>query len=428
MRTRFFNAYVITCNDKFDVYENGEVWVEDDKIVYVGKPKNGFMADRTINCLGDVLMPGFVNAHAHVPMQVLRGMAEESSFHGWWNAYIRPKEQKMRPDDIYWSTMLGIAELVHGGITSVLNNYFEQPSTVQAFLDGGIRAAVGVDVQYKVQDDLRYKDWENRFAALYKDSPLLTYFVTSHSIFSVNECGLNDCTRIAKKYKLPQTIHLCETLEEVGNCVKERNMTPVQYLEDIGFLDYPTTISHGVHVDKEDMDILYRTKTNVAINVSSNMKLASGIPPIYSYQQKGINLAIGTDSVASNNSLNMFREMFLVATTQKALLHDASVMPAKDVIMMATRGGAKALYIDDRVGQLKKGYQADIIRVSCNGIHWEPNNDKIANLIYSAHADDVVMTMIGGNIVFENGNYYIGESIERIIKMSREVAKRILDC
>ena len=427
MKTRLYNAYVITCNDKFDIYENGEVWIEDDLITYVGKPKSGFMADRTINCLGDIVMPGFVNAHAHVPMQVMRGMAEENCFQGWWNRVIHPLEQKMHPDDIYWSTMLGIAELVRGGITCVLNNYFEQPSTVQAFIDGGIRAGVGVDMRYIVPDDQRYQDWENRFAALKKDSALLTYFVTSHSIFTVNEKGLEDCTRIAKKYKLPQTIHLAETLEEVGNCVKERNMTPVQYLEDIGFLDYPTTISHGVHVDKDDMDILYKYKTNVAINISSNMKLADGFPPIFSYQQRGINLAIGTDSVASNNSLNMFREMFLIATTQKALLCDASVMPAKDVILMATRGGAKALFLADKIGQLKKGYQADIIRISCQGIHWQPNNDKVANLIYSAHADDVVMTMVGGNIVFEDGYYYIGESIDKIIKNAVEISKRILN-
>ena len=192
-------------------------------------------------------------------------------------------------------------------------------------------------------------------------------------------------------------------------------------------MDYPTTISHGVHVDKDDMDILYKYKTNVAINISSNMKLADGFPPIFSYQQRGINLAIGTDSVASNNSLNMFREMFMIATTQKALLCDASVMPAKDVILMATRGGAKALFLEDKIGQLKKGYQADIIRVSCQGIHWQPNNDKVANLIYSAHADDVVMTMVGGNIVFEDGYYYIGESIDKIIKNAVEISKRILN-
>lgn len=428
MKIRFFNAYVITCNDKFDIFDGGEVWVEDDKIVYVGKPKTGFMADKVINCLGDVIMPGFVNAHAHVPMQVLRGMAEDTSFHDWWNKQIRPKESKMRPDDIYWSTMLGIAELVHGGVTSVLNNYFEQPSTIEAFVDAGIRGAIGVDVLYTEGDDTRVKNWENRYAQMYKDSPLLTYFVTSHSIFSMSERGLNDCTMLAKKYKLPQTIHLAETLGEVGACVAQHNLTPVQYLEEIGFLDYPTTISHGVHVDKDDMEILARTNTNVALNLSSNMKLASGIPPIFTYMQRGVNLAIGTDSVASNNSLNMFREMFLVATSQKVMMADASVLPARDVIMMATRGGAKALFIDKKVGQLKKGYQADIIRVSTQGIHWQPNNNKMANLVYSAHADDVVMTMVAGNILFENGTYYIGERIDKIIKEAGEVAKRILDC
>ncbi len=426
MKTRFYNAYVITCNDQFDIFPNGEVWVEDDKIVYAGEAKDGFMADRKVNCFGDVIMPGFINSHTHLPMQIFRGLAEGTSFSNWWIDQIKPLENNFTSEQMYWSTLLAVAELVRGGTTCALNNYFHQKSPLLAFEDSGIRMATHIDVRYGLDKTKRRHDWENRYADLNKNNPLITFFVSSHSIFSLDETGLVDCTFLAKKYGLPQTIHLCETLNEVGTCEKDTGKTPVKYLESLGFFDYPATIAHGVYVDKEDIDIFKKHDVSVSINMSSNMKLASGIAPIYSYMQKGVNLSLGTDSVASNNRLDMFKEMFLASTSQKVLLKDATVIPPKDVILMATRGGAKALYLDDKIGQLKKGYQADIIRISLAEPHWQPLNDITAHLVYSAISSDVVMTMVAGKILYENGTYYIGHSMKEIYENCDIAIKTLL--
>ncbi len=414
MKTRFYNAYVITCNENFDIFPKGEVWVDGDTIIYVGEGKDGFMADRKVNCFGDIIMPGFVNSHSHLPMQIFRGLAEGTSFGNWWHDQIKPLEQKLTSEQMYWSTMLAIAESIRGGTTCVLNNYFHQKSPLRAFEKSEARGAVHIDVRYGLDKTQRRHDWENRFASLNKGNPLITFFVSSHSIFALDEAGLIDCTYLAKKYKLPQTIHLCETLSEVGTCEKNTGKTPVKYLESLGFFDYATTIAHGIYVDKEDIQILKKHNVNVSINMSSNLKLASGVAPIYEYMQHGVSLSLGTDSVASNNRLDMFKEMYLASVSQKVLLKDANVVTAQDVITMATRGGAKALLLDHKIGQLKENYQADIIRISLAEPHWQPKNDLISHLVYSGMASDVMMTMVAGKILYENGSYYIGHSIKEI--------------
>jgi len=426
MKTRFYNAYVITCNDNFDIFPNGEVWVDEDTIVYAGESKDGFMADRKVNCFGDIIMPGFINSHAHLPMQIFRGLAEGTSFGNWWNDQIKPLEKNFTSEQIYWSTMLAIAESVRGGTTCVLNNYFVQDTPLKAFEESGMRGAIHIDVRYGLDKSRRRHDWENRYAQLNKSNPLITFFVSSHSIFSLDEDGLTDCTYLAKKYKLPQTIHLCETLQEVGTCEKETGKSPVKYLEDLGFWDYPATVAHGIYVDKEDIKIFKKHNVNVSINMSSNLKLADGIAPIYSYMQQGVSLSLGTDSVASNNRLDMFKEMFLASVSQKVLLKDATVVTARDVLLMATRGGAKALFLEDQIGQLTDGYQADIIRISLSEPHWQPQNDLISHLVYSAMSSDVAMTMVAGKILYENGSYYIGNSLKEIYENCNISIKTLL--
>ena len=173
--------------------------------------------------------------------------------------------------------------------------------------------------------------------------------------------------------------------------------------------------------------IFKKHNVNVSINMSSNLKLASGIAPIYSYMQRGISLSLGTDSVASNNRLDMFKEMFLASTSQKVLLNDARILEPKDVILMATRGGAKALYLEDKIGQLKKGYQADIIRISISDPHWHPHTDLVSHLVYSAMYSDVVMTMVAGRVLYENGTYYIGRPIEKIYTECEKAIQEILE-
>ena len=428
MKYRFFNACVITANDTNDIIEPGEVWIDGEDIIYVGKEKleadfAGY--DRQIDCKGDVIMPGFVNSHTHLPMTVLRGVGDEHDFNGWWKEHVRPIEVQFTEEDCYWSSLLGLAEMAEGGTTATLSMYFKELGTIEAFKKAKMRGAVAIKVHNMLSIKESEKDFDERFGAVDKTNSLITYFVQSHSIFSTDEPWLNLCTKMAKKYKLPQTIHLAETLNEVGDCDKENGMSPVAYMEKIGFFDYPTVIAHGIYVDKDDMDTLREKGVQVAINMSSNLKLGSGIAPIKAYQSSDVRLSLATDSASSNNSLDMFKEMFLASTVTKGVLNDAQVVPAKEVFRMATRGGAEALFLESQIGQLKQGFKADIVRVSTSGINWQPNNNKMSNLVYSATKRDVCMTMVAGNIIYENGNFYFDEDIEVIKEKCSHIIKRI---
>ena len=230
--------------------------------------------------------------------------------------------------------------------------------------------------------------------------------------------------KFANDNNLPLSVHLSETLKEVGDCTLEHNqMTPPAYLESLGYLDRECLCYHCVHMDKDDLQILADYGASVATCPSSNIKLASGIAPIYAMQNKGLNIAIGTDGASSNNCLDMFKEMFLVATLSKVSLYDASVVSAKEVLEMATLNGAKALGVNS--GEIAVGKNADIILVNTKEPHMQPDTNVVSNLVYSAKGSDVYFTMVNGKILYENGTYNIGESIEEIYKKANEIRNRL---
>jgi len=414
-------------DDNRSVLECGEVWVNNDKITYVGEAKTGasFAGFRQINCQGDCLIPGLINTHTHLPMTVLRGIGDEHDFDGWWVEHVRPIEVQFTEDDCYWSSLMGMAEMLEGGTTSVISMYFKEQGTLEAFKKSGMRGAVAVKINNLLELKDAEREFNERLAEIGKCPDTVQLFVQSHSINTTEEPWLNLCTKMAKKYELRQTIHLSETLGEVGKCDKQHGKTPVEYLEQIGFFDYPTLIAHGVHVDKDDMAILRDRGVGVSINMSSNLKLGSGIAPVASYLQNGVSLSLGTDSASSNNALDLFREMLLASIVTKGVLNDASVVKAKEAFYMATRGGAEALGLADKIGQLKVGFKADIVRISSNGLNWQPNNNKLSNIVYSANKRDVVTTMVNGKILYDDGKFFIGENLETIKLRSNRIIKRI---
>ena len=223
---------------------------------------------------------------------------------------------------------------------------------------------------------------------------------------------------------MPLSVHLSETLKEVGDCTQaKKGLTPPAYLESLGYLDRECLCYHCVHMDKDDLQILADYGASVATCPSSNIKLASGIAPVFAMQNKGLNIAIGTDGPASNNCLDMFKEMFLVATLSKVSLYDSSVVKASEVLQMATINGANALGVNS--GEIKVGKNADIILVNTHSPHMQPENNLVSNLVYSARGSDVYLTMIGGKIKYYNGEYFIGEDIENIYKKANEIACRL---
>ncbi|MBP3390047.1 MAG: amidohydrolase [Clostridia bacterium] len=403
----------------------GNVVVDENKIVYVGKNlPNEKKFDEVIDVNKNLLMSGFINAHCHTPSTVLRGISDDKPLEEWLEDII-PKERALSDDDIYWSTMLGIMEYVRGGITGVEEDFGRLVPVVKAHKTSGLRARISIgfpNVAQKKEDMPLDKQLE------VVQEAGLSAVCFAHSVYGTSEENFEKLITFAAKNGLPVSTHMSETLTEVGDCtVKNNDLSPPQLLEDYGFFDRQATVFHAVHCDKDDLDILANYDINIVSCPASNLKLASGIAPIYAASQKGINVALGTDGAYSNNSYDMFKEMFLAATLNKAALYKADILPAHKVVQMATKNGAKALGFEN-VGDIKEGNFADLILVDLTGVHHQPVNNIISNLVYSAKSTDVYLTMVNGKILYHNGKYNIGESpekiYEKVTKMKNKLNKR----
>ncbi|MGD9901038.1 MAG: amidohydrolase [Spirochaetales bacterium] len=424
MKILIKNAYILTINGKN--YENGQIFIEDDTIVFVGPEYVGnLVADKIIDAKNKIVMPGFVNAHAHTGMSILKNISDSSELQTWLFDKILPLEKGFTFDSMYFANMLGIMNYVRNGITTFCDAYYFVPSLVKAVKESGIRATIGVGFH---PDDLRkIEDIEREYLTYKKESDRINFVVYSHSIYANDEAQINALINLAHKHKLGVYTHISETLEEVSDCtVKNNDLTPPQLLEQLGFFDLPATVAHAVHTDKVDHQIFKEYGVNVVSCPASNLKLGSGIAPLNSMNKLGINIALGTDSAASNNGLDMFREMYLASTLQKGTLQEASVMPAEEVLKMATINGAKALGLK-KVGKLKEGYKADLIMLDIDSPNLTPLNDVESAVVYSAGVQNIVMTMVNGKILYDNGKYYIGTNEKEILKNGKEALKTLMD-
>lgn len=417
MKTIFKNVRVLDVLS--GSLKNCCVLVEDDKIKKIGDDLG--IADTVIDGKNHILMSGFVNSHAHNPMSLLRNLYDDLPLDKWLFDHILPTEAKLTRQDIYWGEMLSIAEGVRNGITSFEECYFFQEEIVKAVQKAKVRARIGLGKAIggtDLESDIR------KIFNLCKDNPLITNMIYSHSIYTYSLAELEIMVMLANELSLPLSIHLSETLKEVGECDVEYGKSPVGFLETVGYFDKPCLAYHCVHCDKDDMDILKRYDVSVATCPSSNIKLASGIAPIYSFLQKGINVCIGTDGPGSNNCLDMFKEMFLVASLSKVNIGMADVVKANEVLMMATINGAKALGYKN-VGLVKEGYQADLILVDTDNLHYIPENNIMSSLVYCGRGSDVRLTMVAGNILYQDGQYFIGEDIDKIKFECEKISKRL---
>ncbi|MDD4815667.1 MAG: amidohydrolase [Clostridia bacterium] len=417
MKYHFFNAQILV---KGSIIK-GDVLVENNKIIYVGSKPPKFSPDRKIDVKNNILMSGFVNAHCHTPSSVLRGISDDLPLNEWL-AKIIPFERAMTEEDIYWATMLGIAEYVSGGITTVEENYGNIIPIMKAYKKASFRARISIGFPNVKQDLTNTLKWQLEQVQNFGFKPVCF----AHSIYGTNEKNFETLTTFAKQNNLPVSTHLSETLKEVGDCSVKYKKTPVELLEDYGFLDRQCTLYHMVHCDKDDLKIVSDYNASIITCPSSNLKLASGIAPLFAMQNAGINIGIGTDGAYSNNSFDMFKEMFLVATLEKANLYNASILRAEQALDMATKNGAKILGYEN-LGEIKKGNLADIILVDIQKPHHYPHHNLISNLVYSAKSSDVYLTMTNGKIVYENGQFDIGENIEEIYKNCLKIKKRILE-
>ena len=426
---RFYNGKLLTMDGELQVQESCEVWVDRDRIVLAGDAgrvrefcrtqaekagKDGAQAEisfeREIDLHGNLLMPGFKDAHTHSPMTFLRSYADDMPLQDWLYKQVFPMEAKLTPEMIYHFTKLAVLEYLTSGITASFDMYVEPEANARANLEMGFRTVLCGTLN-------DFKDSIETLEGFYRKynqyHPLISYQLGFHAEYTTSEGLLRDLAALAGQYRAPVYTHLSETAAEVAGCEERYGSSPVKTLAEMGLWEYGGGGFHCVHVSEEDMDIIKEKGIYVVTNPASNAKLASGIAPICAMLEREIPLAIGTDGPASNNCLDMFREMFLVTGLAKLREQNAAACPAEAVLKMATVGGAAAMGLKD-CDCIAEGKQADLIVIDLHQPNMQPEHNLVKNLVYSGSKQNVLLTMVAGRILYENGQFFTGEDPEQI--------------
>ena len=427
MKYRLKNGFLLLFDSEKFYVKQEDLFINENRIEAIGeigidKPDEYTVFDATDR----LIMPGLVNMHTHVYMNFMKNSADDVPFNEWLFNRIFPIEAKMEKDDFYWSTLFGCIEMLKSGTTCYLDMHICENECARAAADSGMRAFLGKCI---TGTDLNADAAENFKSALrekeqYK-SDLLKFVLSPHSIYACSEKLLSQLNEEADKYDMLKHIHLSESDKELADSLAQYNKTPVEFLRDIGFLDRKTIAAHCVKLNDSDIAILADKKVSVATNPSSNAKLGNGIAPVVPMLDKGVNVCLGTDSAASNNTLNMFREMGIFSLLHKAHNGSSTVLSANDVLKSATINSAKALNSDKNFGIIEKGALADLIFINLNSPSLYPNNDVVSSLCYSANGSEVDSVMINGNFVMKN-NMITSIDTERVYYEVKRIADKYI--
>ena len=403
MKLRLYNAKIMTMLDESVI--DGELRTEGGVIKYVGAsgenlPSESF--DREIDLKGNLIIPGFKNAHTHSAMTFLRSFADDLPLNDWLYNQVFPHEAKLTEEAVYVFTQLANMEYLTSGITSCFDMYMKLDSYAKANIDMGFRAVLCGSINDFGGTVEGMEEEYNKFNSL---DPLISYQLGFHAEYTTKRETLEGMARLSQKYKAPVYTHNSETEAEVEGCKERYGLTPTQLFDKLGMLEYGGGGFHCVWFEEKDMEIFRDKGLWVVTNPSSNLKLASGIAPLCEMRRRGMTrFAIGTDGAASNNCLDMFREMFLVTGLQKYRENDASACPAFDVLDMAMRGGALAMGLTE-CDVLAAGKRADFAVIDLCQPNMRPIHNIPKNLVYAGSKQNVVMTAVDGRILYENGNF-----------------------
>ena len=415
---RFFNGKLLALSGGFDVTEQ-EVWVDGARIAYVGPAKADMPAfEREIDLRGNLLMPGFKDAHTHSAMTFCRSLADDVPLQPWLFEQIFPLEEKLTPERVYAFTKLAILEYVSGGITSAFDMYFFRLANAQSAADCGFR--------YVVQGmNCPPEQAEDEYQKCNSMSPLVSLIPGIHAEYTTSVDEMKIVADIVQRHRAPFFTHISETKSEHEECIGRHGMTPTELFASLGLLDYGGGGYHCVWLSAHDREIFKARGMTVVSCPASNAKLASGVAPLQEYAAMGIPLALGTDGPSSNNGLDMFREMYLACVLQKLRCADAAVGNAEAMLRAATAGGAKAMGLDD-CDCIAVGKQADMIVIDLQRPSMQPVINIPKNLVYSGAKECVKLTMVAGKILYENGEFFIGKEPERIYETATAEMKKML--
>ncbi|UCE00163.1 MAG: amidohydrolase family protein [Chloroflexota bacterium] len=403
------NAIVLTMDEELNQYRPGAVAITGDSIQAVGLEsdmRKSFQAKETIDCGGKVVMPGLINAHTHVPMTLLRGLADDLRLDVWLMGYMMPVEREfVSPEFVRLGTQMACVELIRNGVTCFADMYYFEEQVAQATSETGLRALCSQTVlKFPTPDAQSYEESlaaARDFVSRWKGHPLIVPSVAPHSPYTCTEDILRATAELAVEFDIPLHTHLAETEIEVENSRNENGMPVIPYVKKNNIFDAKVLAAHCVHVDEGEMHTLHHHGAGVAHCPSSNLKLASGAAPVSKMLKLGLNVGIGTDGPASNNDLDMFEEIRLAAFLAKGITKDPTTVPATTALAMGTRLGAKAMHMDHLIGTLEPGKRADLIIVDIATLHNSPRflRDEVnvySQLVYSAKSSDVQSVMVNG--------------------------------
>lgn len=420
---RLHNALVMPMTSDCSVFR-GEVWTDGGRIAYAGAPRAGELPEfeREIDLNGDLVLPGFKNAHAHSAMTFLRSYADDLPLQSWLFDKVFPLEARLTPEAVYAFTRLAVLEYLSGGITASFDMYFHRDAYARANIDCGFRTVICGALSAGDKISVAADDYA-KFNAL---DPLISYLPGVHAEYTADEKLLRGMSELVHELKSPFWTHNSETKSETDGCFERHGMSPTEYLDSLGLYDFGGGGYHCVWFSERDIDIFAEKGLWAVTCPCSNAKLASGIAPLERFEKRGVRLAVGTDGPASNNALDMFREMYLACVLQKLRLNDAAACPAENILLAACSGGARAMGLDG-CDSLAEGKAADLAVISLHRPNMRPIHDVAKNLVYSGTRDNVRMTMVAGRILYENGEFHVGCDAEEIYAEAEKYTKELIE-
>ncbi len=404
------NGTIVTMDAQRRVIENGAVAVARGKIIAVGTAleiSQKFTTKQTIDARGKLVIPGLINTHTHVPMSLFRGIADDLDLQEWLTKFIFPAEAKNVTEDfVRVGTRLGLAEMIRGGTTTYCDMYYFEDAVADETFKAGMRGVLGETIiKFPVPDNKTPEDamrYSERFVNKWKNNRLIVPALAPHAPYTLEENHLKAVRALADKLNAPVLIHISETRKEVDDSIESRKFRPIEYLQNIGFLNNRVIAAHTVHINDAEIDILKKYGVGAAHNPQSNMKLASGVAPIPQMLLKDLAVGLGTDGAASNNDLSMWEEMDTAAKLHKVFSGDPKVLTAAQAFEMATVRGARALHLEKIIGSIETGKRADLVIVDFDDLNQTPFYNVYSHLVYATKADDVRTVIIDGKIVMRD--------------------------
>ena len=419
------NATLVSMSSSRDKIENNvDILIEDDKISKIGKNLNIEEGAKIIDATDKVVMPGLINTHAHVAMSIFRETLDGYNLQDWLNKKIWPMEDKLTPEDVYYASYLSFIEMIETGCTTINDMYYMVDNSIRAMQETGIRLQTSRCLTSIGDGELRIKELEELVNNYNGTDNKLTFNVGIHGLYTCDEQYVQKCIEFAKKNNLYIHMHFCENEQEVKDIREIHGADPVDILKrDFG--DIHTILAHCVKVSKEDIKKIKDMDISVAHCPVSNLKLGCGIANVAEMIEAGINVSLGTDGQGSGSNLDLFEAMKFTGLLQKGKTQDPEVMPAYEVLKMATVNGAKALNLQNEIGSIEEGKQADLIVLKLDNVETKPQNNLISEIVYNVKGRNVDTTIVAGNVLMENRKVFASMEKKELFRKCDEIIKRI---